>query len=168
MHDQLPGIEKRNVFSAEDVMRKDARLGKKVILLDETANWKGTGTAIQMAEQGHEVTVITAWPTVMAEMARTNADIYARQQMRKLGVTLLPETVIHLWQGDGAVIQSSGGDKKVVNADSLVIAETPVADTTVSDGLNKAEIDHTSIGDSIASRTAVMAIYEGRKLAQSI
>jgi translation initiation factor 1 (eIF-1/SUI1) len=53
-------------------------LGKRVILLDETANWKGTGTAIAMAEQGHVVTLVTGAPVVMAEMARTAADMQAR------------------------------------------------------------------------------------------
>ena len=57
--DALPGVERGAVWSAEDVMAKRASLGRRVILLDETANWKGTGTAIAMAEQGHAVTLVT-------------------------------------------------------------------------------------------------------------
>ncbi len=41
-------------------MAQRAQLGKRVVLLDETANWKGAGTAIQMAEQGHQVTMVTS------------------------------------------------------------------------------------------------------------
>ena len=44
-HDRLPGIERGNVWAVEDVMNRSARLGKRVIVLDETANWKGAGTA---------------------------------------------------------------------------------------------------------------------------
>ncbi|MGB0505013.1 MAG: FAD-dependent oxidoreductase [Pikeienuella sp.] len=168
MHDELPGIGRGNVWSAEDVMRRAARLGDKVVLLDESGNWKGTGTAIQMAEQGHNVTIVTPWPTVMFEMARTNADVYARQRLRELAVMMMAETVMLEWRGDSAVVRPSGGADEVVEADSLVIAETPVADTMVAEGLNEAGLAHHTIGDSVAARTAVMAIYEGRKAAMEI
>ncbi len=39
--DALPGVERGNVVSAEDVMARRATPGKRVIMLDETANWKG-------------------------------------------------------------------------------------------------------------------------------
>jgi len=41
--EKLPGIELGGVFSAEDVMARRARPGKRVILLDEGGNWKGCG-----------------------------------------------------------------------------------------------------------------------------
>ena len=83
-------------------MAKRAQLGKRVLLLDETANWKGTGTAIWMAEQGHAVTVVTGSAMVMAEMARTSSDMQARARLRELGAVLLSEHVMLEWQGDGA------------------------------------------------------------------
>ena len=83
-HDALPGIDLGNVWSAEDVMSRAARLGANVILLDETANWKGAGTALTMAEAGHRVTIVTAAPAVMAEMARTNVDPQLRARLREL------------------------------------------------------------------------------------
>ncbi|MDP9138883.1 MAG: FAD-dependent oxidoreductase, partial [Pseudomonadota bacterium] len=49
--DELPGIENGNVHSAEDVMAKRVRPGKRVVVLDEGANWKGAGTALHLAEQ---------------------------------------------------------------------------------------------------------------------
>ena len=108
-HDALPGIERGNVASAEDVMARIARPGKRVIVLDETANWKGAGTALTLAEAGHEVTVVTSAPAVMAEMARTNADIQLRSRLRELGVVMLTETILREWHGDGATVQTFGG-----------------------------------------------------------
>ena len=58
-HDRLPGIDRGNVWAVEDVLNRSARLGKRVIILDETANWKGAGTAIHLAENGHDVVVVT-------------------------------------------------------------------------------------------------------------
>ena len=88
-HDALPGIERGNVASAEDVMARIARPGKRVIVLDETANWKGAGTALTLAEAGHEVTIVTGWSTIMVEMARTNVDTQMRARLRELGVRLI-------------------------------------------------------------------------------
>src|SRR5262249_5847492 len=55
----LAGIERGNVFSAESVMARQARLGKRVVLIDETGGWKGCGTAWKLAEQGHAVVLVT-------------------------------------------------------------------------------------------------------------
>jgi 2,4-dienoyl-CoA reductase-like NADH-dependent reductase (Old Yellow Enzyme family) len=156
--DALPGVERGHVFSAEDVMAKRASLGKRVIMLDETANWKGTGTAIWMAEQGHEVTVVTGSAVVMAEMARTAADLQARARLRELGTTLLTEHVMLEWHGNGATVQANGGQPYGIDADTLVISATNVSERWLSD-----ETGHATIGDATAARTAAMAIYDGRK-----
>ena len=47
--EQFPGIEDGGFFSAEDLMARRARLGKRVQILDEGGNLKGCGTALKMA-----------------------------------------------------------------------------------------------------------------------
>jgi hypothetical protein len=122
--DLLPGIGRGNVWPAEDVMSREARLGKRVIVLDETANWKGGGTALYLAEAGHEVIVVTAAASVMAEMARTNADPQLRSRLRELGARLIAEAAVLEWHGDGATVQAFGGKPERIAADSLVLATT--------------------------------------------
>ena len=161
--DALPGVERGNVWSAEDVMAKRASVGKRVILLDETANWKGTGTALALAEQGHAITIVTGAATVMAEMARTSADIQARARLRQLGATLLTEHVMLEWHGNSATVKASGGQAYTIEADTLVIAATNVSERWVADDAGAA-----TIGDASAARTAAMAIYDGRKWAMGV
>jgi len=162
-HDQLPGIERGNVASAEEVMARIARPGKRVLVLDETANWKGGGVALTLAEAGHQVTVVTPAAAVMAEMARTAADIELRARLRELGVTLRTDSVVREWHGDGATIQSFGGPTEHIAADTLVVAATNVAEHELGDALGA-----PMIGDAVAARNAAMAIYEGRKLAMGL
>ena len=126
--DELPGIANGNVHSAEDVMAKRAHPGKRVIVLDEGANWKGAGTALHLAEQGHEVTIVTPAATVMSEMARTNADIQLRQRLRQLGARLITEAFIAHWHGDAATVIAFGAAAETIAADSLVLATTNVAE----------------------------------------
>jgi 2,4-dienoyl-CoA reductase-like NADH-dependent reductase (Old Yellow Enzyme family) len=162
-HDALPGIERGNVASAEDVMARIARPGKRVMLLDETANWKGGGVALTLAEAGHEVTVVTGAPAMMAEMARTNADIQLRARLRELGVRIMTETVLREWHADGATVQTFGGGPERIAADTLVVAATNVSERGLGD-----ELGAPMIGDAMAARNAAMAIYEGRKLAMGL
>jgi 2,4-dienoyl-CoA reductase-like NADH-dependent reductase (Old Yellow Enzyme family)/thioredoxin reductase len=162
-HDALPGIERGNVASAEDVMARIARPGRRVIVLDETANWKGAGVALTLAEGGHEVTVVTPAPAVMTEMARTNADIQLRSRLRELGVIMRTETILREWYGHGAAIQPFGGSTEHIAADTLVVAATNVSEHALGD-----ELGAPMIGDAIAARNAAMAIYEGRKLAMGL
>ena len=56
-------------------MARRARLGKRVLILDEGGNWKGCGTALKMAEEGHQVVLITPDPLVGKELQRTAAGI---------------------------------------------------------------------------------------------
>lgn len=162
-HDALPGLAYGNVFSAEDVMARSVRPGKRVIVLDETANWKGGGTALTLAEAGHEVTLVTGAAAVMAEMARTNVDIQLRARLRELGVRMLTETILREWHGDGATVQPFGGTPERIAADTLVIAATNVSERDLGDALGA-----PMIGDAVAARNAAMAIYEGRKLARAL
>ena len=162
-HDVLPGIERGNVASAEDLMARIARPGKRVIVLDETANWKGAGTALTLAEAGHDVTIVTGWSTIMVEMARTNVDTQMRARLRDLGVRLMPETIMLEWHGNGATVQSYGGKPERIEADTLVVSATNMSERALSD-----ELEAPAIGDAVAARTAAMAIYEGRKLAMAI
>jgi 2,4-dienoyl-CoA reductase-like NADH-dependent reductase (Old Yellow Enzyme family)/thioredoxin reductase len=162
-HDELPGLAHGNVFSAEEVMARSARPGKRVVVLDETANWKGGGTALTLAEAGHEVTLVTGAAAVMAEMARTNVDIQLRARLRELGVRMLTETILREWHGDGATVQPFGSKPERIAADTLVIAATNVSERGLGDAL-----DAPMIGDAVAARNAAMAIYEGRKLARAL
>src|SRR3546814_11675913 len=83
-----------NVWSVEDVMSRTARPGKRVLLLDDTGTWRGVGTAWHLAEQGHEVTIVTPDPTVGREIARTRADGPARAKLRRLGARFIPASEI--------------------------------------------------------------------------
>jgi len=157
------GIGRGKVVTAEDVMARNARPGKTVLLLDETANWKGGGTALMLAEAGHAVTIVTPAVNVMVEMARTAADIQLRARVRQLGVRFIVEAVVKEWLGSGAQVQTSGGAEEFVAADTLVIAGTNTSNREIADELNA-----PTIGDAVAARNAAMAIYEGRKIAMGL
>jgi 2,4-dienoyl-CoA reductase-like NADH-dependent reductase (Old Yellow Enzyme family) len=165
----LPGIERGNVWSAEDVMAGSARLGERVVLLDDGGNWRGCGTAWKIAEQGKKVFLVTADPMIGKELQRTAADFPLRQRLAKLDVDFICETGLLEWTGSSARLISLLSDKEqIIEAESLVFASTGVAQDTIARELENKGLQVRLIGDAAAPRQASYAIYDGRRLGLSL
>ena len=160
---RLPGIDLGNVWSPEDVLRREARVGDTVILYDEGGNWRGLGTAWHLAEQGKQVTIVTPEPYVGKEITRTSADIPLRQRLARLGVRVLTEHCIPEWHGDAATVRSLlTGVTARITASALVMSTTNRAFDPLSAALGG--IETHLIGDAAAPRQAPFAFHEGRKV----
>jgi NADPH-dependent 2,4-dienoyl-CoA reductase/sulfur reductase-like enzyme len=164
--DRLPGMERGNVWSVEEVMGKSARLGKRVLVVDDGGNWRGCGTAWHLAEHGHAVTLLTADPLVGRDLQRTSADWTIRPRLRQLGVAFLTDSVVLEWHGDAATVRDllTGTDSRHA-CDSLVLATTNVSETELAQALRAAGVEFQAVGDCAAPRHAPAATYEGRRLA---
>lgn len=166
---ELPGVRLPNVWSIEDVMGRRARPGKRVLLLDDTGDWRGGGTAWQLAEAGHQVTLVTGWPMVGYWIQRTAGDGRLRARLAQLGARWHTESVLTAWHGDGATLRSllDGRDVRI-DADALVLATTNTCETALADALRGAGLAIHTVGDAVAARLAVHAIYEGRALGRQL
>ena len=163
--DRLPGVDRTNVFSVEDVMSRAGRPGHRVIVLDDTGTWRGGGTAWHLAERDYKVTLVTPDPFVGREIVRTSADWPLRERLRRLGVECVVESAIGEWHGDGAtVVGLLDGSERRIDADALVLATVNAPERTLPDALAASGREVHAIGDCVAARQAPAAIYEGRKL----
>jgi 2,4-dienoyl-CoA reductase-like NADH-dependent reductase (Old Yellow Enzyme family) len=165
--ESLPGINLGNVWSPEQVLRREARIADSVVLYDEGSNWRGTGTAWALAEQGKQVTIVTPEPFVGREIARTAADGAARRRMAKLGVKFLTEHCLTAWHGNGVTVRNLlTGNEETIPTSALVMSTTnrafdPFPETFAGKTTHR-------IGDCTAPRLAAYAFHEGRKLALSL
>ncbi|MCP4070973.1 MAG: FAD-dependent oxidoreductase [Hyphomicrobiales bacterium] len=167
--DTLPGLEHGNVHSAEAVMAGEARPGKRVIVLDEGGNWKGCGTAWKLAEEGHQVTIVTPDALIGKELQRTAADFPLRRNLVQYGVEFIVESAVAEWSAKGALIFSLlSGDTRMIGADTLVLATANVAFDQLARELEAGGISFSAIGDSVAARQAPYAFYDGRRIALEI
>ena len=161
----LPGIERGGVWSPEDVMRREARLGERVMIVDEGGAWRGVGTAWHLAEQGHQVIVVTPDPYVARDMSRTTADFPVRQRLMQAGAEFHVESVVTEWHGDAASVRNMlSGEVSRVEASALVMATTTMALNDLEVALRETGHAVHLIGDCNAPRNAAFAFYEGRKL----
>ncbi len=163
---RLPGIEKGGVWSPEEVMGRSARLGERVVVLDEGGNWRGCGTAWHLAEAGRQVTIVTPDPMVGKELQRTAADYPLRRRLAGLGVSFVTETAILAWTGEGAhTVSLLDGSERDIAADSMVLSTVNRAEDGLMRELETFDIHCVAVGDCVAPRQAAYAIHEGRKAA---
>ena len=98
-----------HVWPAEAVMAREARLGKRVLVLDEGGNYKGVGTAWHLAEAGHQVTIVTPDPQVGKELVRTAVDGPVRMRLAKLGAKFLVESALADFKdGKARIVEPAG------------------------------------------------------------
>jgi 2,4-dienoyl-CoA reductase-like NADH-dependent reductase (Old Yellow Enzyme family) len=169
MVDRLPGVDAESVFAIHDVLDGATLPGNRVIVLDDLGDWRGTGTALFLAETGHEVTLVTSAPVIAGGLAHSAADGPLRRRFVAAGGTALPNVVVDGWDGASARLRFLlGGTSVDLDADALVIAETAVSETALADELRAAGVTFGLIGDAVAPRRASLAFFEGRNLARDL
>ena len=168
--DALPGVEQENVCSVNDVLAGAARPGNRVLLLDDLNGWwPASGTALHLAEQGHDVTVVTASDKPAEALDASHLGPSTRERFAKLGVTVICGHALTRWAGTTATIANLyTGDTRELAFDSLVLATTNTVDDTLASALAHDEIEVHTVGDMVAARTASMAFYEGRTLGMKL
>ena len=138
------------------------------MVLDDVGDWRGGGTALHLAEHGHDVVIVTGHPMVGATIQRTAGDGRLRARLAARGVQWHTEAAVTGWTGAAAHVRLLGGRTLVVEADTLVLATTNRPDDALAHDLATRGIDHHVIGDAVAARLAVHAVYEARAMAQAI
>jgi len=166
MVERMPGTDRPDAVSIQAVLAETVDVGPRVVVVDDVGDWRGLGTALYLAERGHDVTIVTSAAVVGGGLYHSAADGPLRARFSSAGGTMRPGTVVLSWDGEGATVRSGTGDaEERLPADTLVIAETAVAETGLADELRRRGIAFEAIGDCVAPRRASLAIYEGRELA---
>ena len=165
MVDRLPGVDGADVVAIHDVLDGTATVGRRVLVVDDVNDWRGLGTAVALAEAGHDTTIVTSEPVVAGGLFHSAADGPLRARYAKAGGRSITGASVLAWH-DG--VASLTGDATDLEADTLVIAETPVSQTALAGDLAARGIAFHLIGDAVAPRRASLAFFEGRELARRL
>jgi 2,4-dienoyl-CoA reductase-like NADH-dependent reductase (Old Yellow Enzyme family) len=167
---KLPGADRDNVCTAHDVLDGRVTPGTRVLLLDDINGWwPASGTALHLAQQRHQVTVVTASEKAGAALDYTMTGDTLRERFAKYGVEVLLATAVEEWKGTTARLMNLyTGESEEREFDSLVLATTNTPEDRLTKELAGSGIEVHTIGDAVAARSASMAFYEGRKLALAL
>lgn len=168
--DRLPGADQENVCTVHDVL--DGRIvpGTRVLLLDDINGWwPATGTALHLAQQRHQVTIVTPSEKAAQALDLSHTGETTRERLAKFGVEVVLATAVEKWSGNSATLLNLYTmDREEREFDSLVLATTNTPEDGLTRALAESGIEIHTIGDAVSARTAAMAFYEGRKLALAL
>ena len=162
--DGVPGADLEHVFTPEDVLLEHERIGKRIVVYDNTSYEVGPGVAELLANQGKEVFLVTIDSAMAMSVTELGLNkVIARRLMPK--VTFLPSTEItrigvedvqlrHVYSGETSVL--AGIDNTI-----LVTSKPP------QEALYHALIgelpDVRIIGDAREARWSIFATDEAVK-----
>ncbi len=157
---KIPGMHKSMTAGAIDVLSGKAEVGKKVVVAG--GGLVGCDVAAFLADQGKEVTIVERSP----EMA-LQVELYAGSRgalllmLDKKGVASLTNMKLEEITDQGAVVSDKEGVKRVIEADSVVLALGFTPRKTLYEALKGMAPEVYAIGDSIEPRGIGNAIHEG-------
>jgi 2,4-dienoyl-CoA reductase-like NADH-dependent reductase (Old Yellow Enzyme family) len=172
-HSSLPGIDSGNVFSVEQVLDDSAVLAQApsatVLLLDDIGHWQGVGTALYLAQQGYQVTLLSRHSMPAPELMALGGYDRLLEQLQNQGVNWISDAMLLSWQGGEAEIFALGDPaSRRQYFDALVLATTPEADQALERSAAARGVPYYLAGDCQGARKAHMAIFEGRKAVMTV
>jgi hypothetical protein len=158
-----------NALTMEEALMAPDKLGRRVAFHDLTGEWAALGAIEQLAKNGHEVTVFTAvagfaWRTTIYSTLATRA------RLRELKVRIATLRAVKGFDAGELVVEdaSTGELERLKGFDSLVVAQYNAADHRLFMPLRALGLEVTAVGDCLAPRTALEAVYEGHAAARAL
>lgn len=153
----IPGIEKGNVMTGDELLKAEPVKGKKVLVLG--AGLIGCEVGDYLAELGNSVTIVD-----MVEQPASTLNAFRRnfmlKRMNSYSIDWLMESQIKEIRLPEVTIQHQGEEKKIEGIDMVVVAAGRKPSGSLQEEL--ADLEGTKVillGDADKSGTALDAIY---------
>ncbi len=162
---QIPGIDRPNVVSYEDVLYEKVAVGKKVAVIG--GELVGCETADVLAERGKQVTLMRRGRR-MATKVFPAARPALLNRLRSKGVTMLTEVSYHHINDSGVVVTTREGEHQTVEADTVVLAAGASPNNELYQALQGKIAELYLIGDAIEPRSILEAVAEGGRVGRAL
>jgi 2-enoate reductase len=163
----IPGIDKPNVFSCIDVLLGKKKTGKSVVVVG--GGLVGCETALWLAQQGKQVTVVEMLPELMLggiTVPRMNRfmliDLLAFNKVKVLTNSCVNEIT------ESRVGITGKGANKMLKADTIVLAVGLQSDNALAKELQGKYVHLYVIGDCREPRNVMGAIWDGCEVGRTV
>ncbi len=165
---QVPGINKKNVFNAHDILTgKAALVGKKVVVVG--AGLVGAETAEWLAEKGYDVTLLTRRPAMdIANNMLTINRAYLMNKLFEYRVKVIDNSSLEEIADTGVKVIDNLWKKKTIDCDSVVLAWGYAPNKALYESLKGKGPELYAIGDCVKPRLILDAIHEGAFIGRQI
>jgi mycofactocin system FadH/OYE family oxidoreductase 2 len=166
----LPGGSGRTVFNVWQVLTGEAKVGKKVLFIDNDGHHQATATVEFLADRGCKVHIVTNSPTIGSELGPSQDSYLTHQRLAQKGVTFTPDFAVTEIQGTAVKgLNFYNNEWRTFEGyDSIVYAMGSCVDDALYQALKGKVKELYRIGDCLAPRKIDMAILEGDKVGRMI
>jgi 2,4-dienoyl-CoA reductase-like NADH-dependent reductase (Old Yellow Enzyme family) len=163
----FPGAER--TLTLPDALAHPEQLGDRVALIDADGNWPAVAIAEHLADLGKRVTVVTA-QAYPGWRITTYSMLAVRQRFHAKGIRVLPlRAVVACEAGRLRLEDATTGEAHVLEGvDGAIAACGGVAVDGLHAALRGRVADVRLVGDALAPRTAMEAIYDGHAAGRAV
>lgn len=163
----VPGIDGENVINALTILDSHPEIGKKVVVVG--GGMIGTETAIDLAEKGHEVTIVEMKDAIMADCAVTDVIAYYEKIGRNRIAVIPGLRVTEVTEQGVRGVNDRTGRRTELPADSVVIAVGLKPRHAFYDTLaGEPDLEVYEIGDCVKAGKILDAFHTAYKTAVRI
>jgi 2,4-dienoyl-CoA reductase-like NADH-dependent reductase (Old Yellow Enzyme family)/thioredoxin reductase len=163
---KIPGIDK--ALSALDVYKKDAKIGKKVVMVG--GGLAGCETALHLADKGHEVTIVEMLNKLASEVGNMALAAIMDQVTQRKIITVRTEAKCIEITPHGIKIENAAKKTEVIPGDTVVCSLGMSAKRAEVEKLRAAagKAAVFEVGDCVRGAKVFEAVSEGFMAAMKI
>ncbi len=158
---KIPGVDKPVAVDCLSAINGAKPVGKKVVVIG--GGLVGTETALDLAENGHSVTLVEMLPKIMKDVAVTDFLAYS-ERIAKTDMRILTETRLEEVLDNGARVSSKKGEE-VLEADTVILALGLKAEQGLYNELLAAGKEVYLAGDAVKAGKIFDAIHTAYRVA---
>ncbi len=151
----IPGVEKPIAVDCLSAINGAKPVGKKVVVIG--GGLVGTETALDLAENGHSVTLVEMLPKIMKDVAVTDFLAYS-ERIAKTDMRILTETRLEEVLDNGARVSAKKGEE-TIEADTVILALGLKAEQGLYNELAAAGKEVYLVGDAVKAGKIFDAIH---------
>ncbi len=156
----IPGINKKHVCTAVDILAGKLIVGKKIVIIG--GGLIGCEVSLFLVQQGREVTILEMLPKIGIDIGASERFITVNK-LKKKGIRLeIGVTVSEITEEE--VLGMKAAEKFAVSADQVVIAAGMQKNDGIIDRLKGGMKEVYAIGDCVEPRRIGEAIKEGYRI----
>jgi len=154
----IPGIDRPNVVTAQDVLSGKAKAGQQVVIIG--GGMVGCETGHYLAERGKTVTIVEILKRMASDMLLMNRR-RLMDGLRSKKVSLLTGATCEEIREDSIRVATAEGEKKTIQAETVIIAVGYEANKQLDKALEGKVAEIYCIGDAAQPRRILEAVEEG-------
>ena len=161
---RIPGVDKPIAVDCLSAINGAKPVGERVIIIG--GGLVGSETALDLAENGHKVTLVEMQPQIMNGVAVTDFLAYS-ERIAKTDMRILTNTRLEAIEDDGAIVSSKQGEEKLT-ADTVILALGLKANHQLYDQLIAADKEAYLVSDAVKAGKIFDAFHTGYRVGLKI